>query len=76
MNLIPSSDHYREYITNMCGKKHENCMIMLFRSGEQVNGDYSQLNNIDWNKDTVDRFQELVDTSTQQLSCGGSVSKQ
>ena len=55
-------------------------MIMLFRSGEQiVNGgeiDYSQLNNIDWNKDTVDRFQEVVDTSTQQLSCGGSVSKQ
>ena len=32
--------------------------------------DYSQLNNIDWNKDTVDRFQEVVDTSTQQFYCG------
>ena len=32
--------------------------------------DYSQLNNIDWNKDTVDRFQEVVDTGTQQFYCG------
>ena len=51
-------------------------MIMLLRSGEQiVNGteiDYSQLSNIDWNKDRVDRFQEVVDTSTQQLLCGGA----
>ncbi|CAI8042458.1 DBH-like monooxygenase protein 1 homolog [Geodia barretti] len=44
-------------------------------SGEQiVNGDvidYSKLDTIDWNEGEIQRFQETVDKSSQQLYCGG-----
>jgi hypothetical protein len=44
-------------------------------SGEQiVSGDvidYSKLDTIDWNEDEVQRFQETVDKSSQQLYCAG-----
>jgi hypothetical protein len=39
-----------------------------------VNGDvidYSKLDTIDWNEGEIQRFQETVDKSSQQLYCGG-----
>ena len=49
-------------------------MCILFRSGEQiVSGEdinYSKLDTIDWNQGEVERFQEVVDKSYQQLLCG------
>ena len=39
-------------------------------SGGEIN--FDKLNDIEWNNNTVEKFQEAVDGSTQHLFCGGS----